>query len=288
MKIAHLIILLFPLIGFSQVIEEIQLVDTTFINKNELSLKGNLKTVEWKSANLNENRSITIYEPPNYNKHSSYGVLFVTDGSSKYLADDIEAMIIKKAIPPIIVVGLNLRESQPIDSILGNYKIDFRAKDYLKDEVMLGSEKDAYKNPEIVKLVSNRYDKYCLYVQNEVITYIKQHYAIKPELKYWTLGGYSNGGAFVYGFSTDYPNNFGNSIVMSPGMYLGYDILNSNCKYFLCAGTEEYEGFMNGSLEYIPLMQKNNIPFIHKKYKAGHECKMWHSFYFDSIKSIYN
>ena len=90
MKKSYLIILLLPLMGFSQLIEEIQLVDTNFINASDLTLKGNLKTIEWKSSNLNENRSITIYEPPNYNKDSSYGVLFVTDGSSKYIADDID------------------------------------------------------------------------------------------------------------------------------------------------------------------------------------------------------
>jgi enterochelin esterase-like enzyme len=285
MKIFLSLLFLIPITGNSQMINQIQEVDTLFLEKN--IFEGNIYTIEWNSKYLDELRTISIYEPPLYNSNSEYGIVFVTDGITQYIADDIEHLILNKIIEPIIIVGINWRRPQEIDSIYKDLKIDFRRLDFFKELCILPSDEKLYEDSNIVKIISNRYEKFSGYIANEVIPYVKQHYSVKMNKNSWTLGGFSNGGAFVYGFSCDYPNYFGNSIVMSPGGTNNYDILKSKCKYFICVGKDELEGFSLNSREYIDIMITNNIPFIHKTYNCGHDWNMWMTFYLESIKEIY-
>jgi enterochelin esterase-like enzyme len=279
-----LFLIFIPTFIFSQKIEKVQEVDTIFyINK---ILDGKIYDIELKSQILNEIRSITIYEPPKYNKNISYGVLFVTDGICKTISGDIENLINNKIIEPIIIVGINHREIQKIDSVFGSVKIDFRRLEYLKGDKKYDG---VFKDINAIKLIEERYEKFSKFLSNEVIEYVKSHYTIKKDIKYWTLGGYSNGGSFVLSFSCDFPDIFGNTIIMSPGFNdrdNKSDISKSTSSYFICAGINE-PSFLKPSIEFLPRLNENNLSFVHKTYNSGHDWKMWWTFYIDSIKFIF-
>lgn len=267
-------------------------------------LSGKIINYEWKSTFLNETRSITTYLPPNYNEQFDYGVLFVTDGVSISLAHFVEALIKNEEIVPIIIVGVNLREVQPEDSIFGEYVFDFRNLEFFNSEEIFvykktGGEFDENKystdfdeNPKLLtelgfeEVVSRRYIRFTSYLVGEVIPFVKSEYSVSPDFNDWSLGGSSSGGAFVFNFTCDFPGTFGNAVVMSPaGPFNEYNFTRSNSKYFLCAGSEE--SFLKESLNYIPEMERLGIWYTHKTYKASHDWRMWLTFYTESIKYIY-
>lgn len=286
------------------IIPEIQEVYTEFDQVENLS--GKILFKEWKSVNLNEDRSITIYLPPNYTTEKSYGVLIGTDNIGISLPHFAEYLIVNEVIDPIIIVGINLRESQAIDTIFGDYQFDFRNLEFFKSEEIFVQKKsspnannkssefcsDFDENPNLLKelgfeeIVSNRYERFTSYINNEIIPFIKQNYSVSNEISEWTLGGSSSGAAFVYNFTCDYPGVFGNAIAMSPaGPFDRYDFSKSTSKYFLAAGNNE--SFLKESLNYIPELEKYGIPFLHKTYNAGHDWQMWLSFYLDCLEIIY-
>lgn len=290
-------------------VSEIQEVYEDFDQVEKFS--GKVINSEWKSDFLNEARSITAYLPPNYNGESEYGVIFVTDNVVIPLAQCVETLIAENEIAPIIIVGINLREIQPGDSIFGDYLFDFRNLEFFKSEEIFVQKRikreepsnngnlstleycsDFQDNPELLVelgfdvIVSNRYEKFTSYLIQEVIPFVKRNYSVSKNTDDWTLGGLSSGGAFVYNFTCDFPNIFGNAIVMSPaGPYDNYDFSKSTSKYFLAGGN--HESYLGESLDYIPEFEKLGIPYLHRTYEAGHDWQMWLTFYLESIQIIY-
>ena len=157
----------------------------------------------------------------------------------------------------------------------------------LKGNFTLKEEYKFKENPYFNKIIHNRHERFMKYIAYEVIPFIKSNYKLENNSEKWTIGGFSNGGAFVYSFACSYPGLFGNSIVMSPAGYNDYDILKSKCKYFICVGKYEHYSFMDNSLEYLTLMEENQIDYIHKTYDASHDWEMWLGFYIESIRIIY-
>src|SRR5690606_8737225 len=142
-------------------------------------------------VHLNEDRSITIYLPPNYSTEKSYGVLMVTDNIGVPLPQFVEPLIDKEVIDPIIIVGINLREPQAVDTIFGDYQFDFRNLEFFKSEIIFVEKKsdlnrknksskscyDFDDNPNLLKelgfeeIVSNRYLRFTSYIIYEIIPY---------------------------------------------------------------------------------------------------------------------
>lgn len=273
--------------SLSQKIEQIQKVDTSkFISAD--TLKGKLITIDWQSTFLEENRNITIYEPPNYDPNVKYGVVYVTDGMCEILSSYVDVLISKKQIEPILIVGLNPREIQKKDSIIAEYNVDFRAIEYLKiahifSEIPIPAS-------EVPDFVRNRYGKFSLYLLNEVIPYMDKHYSIVQDKSKWTLGGFSNGGGFCMYFTIDHPIIFGKVISMSPADInppgTKYSFSKEGPYYFICAGQKE-ENFHQSSVNFMVQIHQVGLPFIHYTYDRGHDFYMWLDAYLKAIKDFY-
>lgn len=279
------LILIISLFGVSQ--RERKVVEPNTNKPKSVSLNGTIDTLEIKSIYLNETRTISIYKPQKTSNNLGYGVLIVTDGVTAQLSNYVEYLIENNMIEPIIIVGINQRDKQPVDSILSNFEIDFRMKDLLKGEVRLAKNEEAYRDSSISKLISGRHSKFLNFVGQEVIPFIKNNYEVNNDKTHWTIGGFSNGGAFVYSFACTFPNLIGHSIVMSPGGFNDYDIEKSDCRFYICAGKHEPSGFINNSKQYLKLMKKKKISFLHRLYNSGHDWEMWLDFYIDRIRYIY-
>lgn len=166
------------------------------------------------------------------------------------------------------------------------YNIDFRNKEMLNYEYMLSENAPIYKDSIALTILANRHERFSKYVALEVIPFLKEKYNASDAINLWTMGGFSNGGAFVFSFAGAFPGLVGNAIIMSPGGRNEYNVINSNCKYYLCAGTDEPD-FLSNSTAYIDLMIENHIPFMHRTYNSGHSWNMWLDFYLNCIRSIY-
>jgi enterochelin esterase-like enzyme len=240
-----------------------------------------------KSDCLKEERKITIYEPPNFDPKREYGVFYILDGDAVNFAGDLETLIETGKIAPVIMVGIHLREALQIDSLNSVSKTQFRNFEYIKSAPAFDS---IYKKPNLNPILSNRYGRYCSFLKEEVTDYLKANYQLKKNKKYWTIGGYSNGGSFVLSFSAANPNMFGNAIAMSPGFNdktNGFVFpYSSDVNYYLCAGTKE-PNFLSTSLDVLPRFKNKKIKYIHKTFDTGHDWRMWYSFYKFSITEIY-
>jgi len=218
-------------------------------------------------------------------------------------------LIKEGTIEPIFLVGLNHRKPQALDTLFSDYEFDFRNMEFIKEgdifyysreeydsaviggpfpETMLFKETpELCENDTLRQTFAKRYDRFCSYITVEVIPFVKERYSLSSSLDQWSLGGFSSGGAFVYGYSTDYPNIFGNAIVMSPGGIPDqYDFARSTSNYFIAAGNSD-EHFFNESIKYLSEFDELGIPYIHHTYDAGHDFRMWLSFYIWSVKKIY-
>lgn len=273
--------------GYSQKIEEIQIVDTT-LNKVD-SIQGNIVTIQWQSHFLNEERSITVYQPPQYERKTDYGVLFVTDEMAQYLATYVEYLILNDEIEPIIIVGLNYRKEQPEDSLIAQYGFDFRSMEYHKTSEIFSEIPIA--DSLVPVNMRNRYDRFVSFVQFEVINYVYEHYNLSNNKDRWTIGGFSNGGGFAMYITQDYPSLFGNAIVLSPAdltpLWMKYNFTEQSPMYYFAAGTKENNSFLWMSLRYVEQLEEKKLPYIHYTYDAGHDFYMWIDAYVKAIKLIY-
>lgn len=273
-------------LSYSQKINQIQKVDTVF--KEVDSLKGNITEMNYHSDFLNEDRVVSIYEPVNFNQNFNYGVLFVTDGILKSIAPKIEYLIDSNRIDPIIIVSINNRSKQPVDTIFKNNVVDFRALEFFKKPMLLSSTYELTKDSLINPIITDRYNRFSLFISEEVIPDIKSKYPLAQNEKKWSIGGFSNGGAFVYGFTSE-RNHFGNAIVMSPagfGMDFSYDFSKTEATYHIAAGLQE-DGFLKESVNYLQEMDDLNITYKHYTYDSGHDWNMWLTFYLTAIEEIY-
>jgi enterochelin esterase-like enzyme len=185
------------------------------------------------------------------------------------------------------MVGIHLRDALQVDSLLIISKWQFRSFEYVKSFPLYDSSRlEELKKP----ILLDRYARYCDFITEEVAGNIKTIYRLKTNKKFWTIGGYSNGGTFVLSYTAENTKLFGNAIAMSPGFNdktNGFTFPSkSDIKYYLCAGTGEPD-FLTSSLDILPRFNVKGIAYIHQTFNVGHDWRMWYTFYKFSIKDIY-
>lgn len=62
------------------------------------------------------------------------------------------------------------------------------------------------------------------YITKDVPAWIRTHLNVLKDSKYWTIGGYSNGGACSFKYAAQYPDQFRNLLVVSGDEYPGVEI----------------------------------------------------------------
>jgi len=286
----NIIVMLFLLFNFGilfgQIDTAIYEVKTDLYKTNTIS--GLLKTIEWESESMQEMRTISIYEPVGFQKDSTYNVVVVTDNICEALANALESKMINKEIQPLLIIGVNNREPQEIDSIFDGKEVDFRSAEMLGLRFVSSNGID-FNNADVVKLLSNRVPKFHDFIVTEISNYVIDHYNVTERIN-WTLGGFSNGGFAVANIGTAFPDSFGYIIAMSPGGGMdgkyAFDYFKTKSTYFLCAGTEE-GGFYKMSLVLANEFQKNGIEYEHKSFKSEHDYNMWLTYYVECLSRIY-
>ncbi|MDQ4212569.1 alpha/beta hydrolase [Microbacterium sp. ASV81] len=80
----------------------------------------------------------------------------------------------------------------------------------------LGNEKQ-----DPVCVDSAKYGGVSTYVNTDIPAYATKHLNVLLDHKYWTIMGYSNGGACAFTFATHHPELWGNLVAISPDEYPG-------------------------------------------------------------------
>jgi predicted esterase len=135
-----------------------------------------------------------------------------------------------------------------------------------------------------LSLTNNRHENFKKWISIEIADFLESHYNLKPK-EDWTIGGFSNGGAFVTSLIESSPNSFRNIICMSPGT-VSTRFHSDKYIFYICAGKEELS-FYSTSLYLARTLEKKGVEFEHRTYSCGHDYNMWLSYYIYCLRKIY-
>ncbi len=239
-------------------------------NQKVSALKGRIIQDSLQSKWLNENRNLSIYLPPNYNKTSKkHQVIYLTDGAwiTNY-ATYIEQLIINKQIPPIVLIGVHSND---------NTIKQFRTLAYLKDIHKYIPDTD-----------STLYSKHMKFFNEEVIEHIEAKFNVSNQQTDRMIFGCSNGAAFSLDASINYPNMYQHIILGSFGWLplIEVKFKNTTSKYHLCAGTLEKD-YSELTKLLNELLLKEGITSHYQIYVAAHDDIMWRDFFLKSLIKIF-
>jgi alpha-glucosidase len=181
----------------------------------------------------NENRTIHLYVPPNYEDDTlaRYPVIYMLDGESSFndLAnmgpeweiDEVINTAFENGKQTAIVVGINQSENR-----------DAEYTPFVNDD-----------NPDAHGA------EFSNWVTTDLKNWIDTNYRTKTEASATTIGGISRSGMMAYYMLMAHPDVFGNAMIQSPSMWVDYDRLMAlsltkdqlrDKKIFVSVG--EYEG----------------------------------------------
>ncbi|WP_299272572.1 alpha/beta hydrolase-fold protein [uncultured Psychroserpens sp.] len=245
--------------------------DSIHLTSEKVStLKGRIIQDSLQSKWLNENRNLSIYLPPNYNKTSKkHQVIYLTDGAwiTNYAAY-IEQLIINKQIPALVLIGVHSND---------NSIKQFRTLAYLKDIHKYIPDTD-----------STLYSKHMKFFNEEVIEHIEAKFNVSNQQTDRIIFGCSNGAAFSLDASINYPNMYQHIILGSFGWLplIEVKFKNTTSKYHLCAGTLEKD-YSELTKLLNELLLKEGITSHYQIYVAAHDDIMWRDFFLKSLIKIF-
>lgn len=141
------------------------------------------------SSSLNENRSLRIFLPPGYQEINSYPVIYCQDGLEFFnfgrIATQATKLILDEGIQPMIIVGV---------------------------EVDMAARTNEYA-PE-----GARFSDYCTFFAKELIPFIDDRFATRPEEHSRLLAGDSLGGTVSLHIALQFPTLF-HKIISLSGAY---------------------------------------------------------------------
>jgi predicted alpha/beta superfamily hydrolase len=242
---------------------------------------NNDKTISIQSAALNEQRSIWMHLPENYNATGkTYPVLYVLDGEGhfKYISQlvDYLAGYDRNRIPEMIVVGIvnidRTRDFTPVHSLLFDGK---------KDSVRMGTTGGGA--------------KFLAFIKDEVIPYIDAHFRTQP---YRILAAHSLGGLFATYAMEKIPGLFAANILMSPAIYGGNATVLGDFKPFLenhpdlrgklfISLADENRQTVDSMIHLLKTFGQKKMESAFQQYKDENHFSVTYKSMFDGLKFIY-
>lgn len=154
---------------------------------NEAYTRRTMESHTLYSAHLEEDRTIKVYLPPDYNPHNRrYPVLYTHDGGEFYthgrLATIATERILAGQLPPLIIVGLAVNMKTRVD-------------DYSPD--------------------GHRHQAYLRFITDECRPFIAERYAVRVDKADQWMAGISLGAAASLSIHLTYPSLFSNLLLFS-------------------------------------------------------------------------
>ncbi|MAU09096.1 MAG: hypothetical protein CL607_04685 [Anaerolineaceae bacterium] len=219
-------------------------------------LQGTLHQIELFSTALEEKRSITVYLPPYYRDDQTYPVVYSADGQSvANFAHYVEAAILSKSLPSIILVGVHSSE--------------YRAEEYLPG------------------ISQTRFEQHEAFFTQEVRQWVENHYAVSTQREDRIVFGYSNGGVFAAAMGLRHSDLYAHAFPFSPGMNPLRSLSNTvdpTVDYFVVAGTLE-EGFHWNASEIVEQFSNAGAQVWFHTRVSGHDFIMWSELFIKALKA---
>ncbi len=179
----------------------------------ESTVTGSLDIVKFDSKVFGNTRMLRVLLPPGYrlpmNARQRFPVLYLNDGQNLFdvctssrgeewrVDETVEQLVAARAIPPIIVVGIDSGDSRQ------------RANEYLPYP-------DSTFSPAIPDPQGKKYPQFLM---SEVVPFIEDHYRVRGGAGNRVLGGSSYGaGAAIYAAIAQ-PGAFAGLLIESPSVY---------------------------------------------------------------------
>jgi enterochelin esterase-like enzyme len=176
---------------------------------------GKLDILHFRSRALNAVRTVRVWLPPRFNRHTRYAVLYLNDGQNLFGDGDPESggggwrvdetaarLIAAHEIDPLIVVGIDSGDDRS------------RAADYLPVLDPFGDD------PE-----PSRADEYLTFLVEELIPFVERRYPTQPGSEARGFGGSSYGAASALYAVIARPGVFGRLLLESPSVGVGNGVL---------------------------------------------------------------
>jgi len=160
-------------------------------------LQGTLIDHDFASPNLHEHRSVWFYVPPNLSAGTRLPVVYMADGGAKDFAPIAEALILRKQIRPLILVGIEA--ATPSRRPCLSDDCDRRGKEYEAGH-------DAADTP---------FKRHLHFLIEEVAPYVAAHYPVSKDRRERALAGTSQGAVWAAQTAELRPDLFGAAIVLS-------------------------------------------------------------------------
>ena len=225
-----------------------------FAKKDNLK-QGNVKQFRFNSEILSNERSVSVYAPPDFDLHKTYPLLVLFD--EEIYLDEINAPMIldnllhENLIPPMIAVFIGNVENSRTEELVGS------------------------KN-------------FCDFVNIELFSWIKDSYKISENLHDRILGGASFGGLCAVFTAVCCPHTFGKVLSQSGSFWKNSDAIftklsqqNSNKqRFYLDAGiyeTEQKNGIslLDANRKLHDILLENEYAVDYQEFKGGHGAINW-------------
>lgn len=135
---------------------------------------------------LQQDRSLRIYLPPDYNENESYPVIYCQDGEQFFnfgrMATQLSRLIMEEGLPPAIAVGVDVRTKT-------------RTAEYAPD-----GERNAV---------------YMRFFAEELLPYVEQRYSVRSDASGRIVAGDSLGGTVSLHLAMTYPERFSKVLSLS-------------------------------------------------------------------------
>ncbi|HXC54094.1 MAG TPA: alpha/beta hydrolase-fold protein [Rhizomicrobium sp.] len=220
-------------------------------------LLGTLVEETIPSAALGEQRRLTIYLPPGYDKSQHYGVVYMADGSVlPAYAPAIEAGIIAGRSRPLIVVGIWPGQGDPAA----------RAREYLVGHSF------------------GRYRHHNQFVIDEVMPFVEGKYGASAQKDDRMLAGFSDGAAWALSTGLRHPDLFGSVAAFSLGWVPAADGIGSDGRprLYLAAGVLEPD-FGRTTARAARRAEGSDAPVRFEEFGSGHTLVAWQTMLLDAL-----
>lgn len=241
--------------------------------------RANQQQILFHSIAVNEDRTIWIHLPPEYNwVTDNYPVLYLLDGGShfKYVSEMVDYLsgFESNYISKMIVVAIPNTD---------------RGRDFTP--IFTSKEKRDTS-------INNGAAKFLSFIRNELIPHIDKTYRTQP---YRILEAHSLGGLFGIYANETHPNLFQASIIISPALTGGEDKVNvmqdftsylkSNrqlkSKIFVTIGKEETQA-VDLLIQQLKIYAPKSFQWSFKKYEEENHFSVPYKSMYDGLKFIYS
>ncbi len=213
------------------------------------TVTGDVRNLQLKSTIFANTRTVRVLLPPGYNapenKDRRYPVLYMLDGQNLFDAclsnvshhewevdETVDRLVQEKAIPPIIVVGIDNAEAR-------------RPEEYLP-------YKDFVYNPDMPEPEGKKLPDF---LTREVMPLIDSQYRTLKGHANTGIGGSSYGGDATLYVLMAKPQVFGYGLIESPVLWIGMGQLVRDTNPFVAAPTKIFIGVGGKELD-SPMMQE--------------------------------